>query len=80
MEQECIINSLGGKVANATEMQNERGFAMLKKIALTTLLLVTIVLIFNLVTMLAPNWQSNIRGQLALLDYWITLGYGSLIA
>lgn len=53
---------------------------MLKKIALAILLLVAIVLIFNLVTMLAPNWKSNIRVQLALLDYWFTLGYGSLIA
>ena len=53
---------------------------MLKKIALTVLVLVAIVLLFNLVTTLAPNWQGNLRMSLALLDYWLTLGYGSLVA
>ena len=53
---------------------------MLKKIALLSLVVVAIVMLFNLVTTLAPNWQSNLRISLALLDYWVTLGFGSLVA
>lgn len=52
----------------------------MKKIALFVLVVIAIVLLLNLVTTLAPNWQSNLRISLALLDYWVTLGFGSFVA
>jgi len=57
----------------------EKGY-FVKKIVLFVLVVTATVLLFNLVITLAPNWQSNLRVSLAMLDYWLTLGYGSFVA
>jgi len=57
----------------------EKGY-FVKKIVLFVLVVTAAVLLFNLVITLVPNWQSNLRVSLAMLDYWLTLGYGSFVA
>lgn len=53
---------------------------MLKKIALTILIIGIIILLFDLVVAIAPNWKSNIRISFAMVEYWVTLGFGSFVA
>jgi hypothetical protein len=53
---------------------------MLKKFALTVLVIVIVILLFNFVVTLAPDWKSNVRISLALVEYWVTLGFGSFVA
>lgn len=52
---------------------------MKRKIAISIMAFVAIILLFNLAISLFPNWESTVRIQLAILDYYVTLGYGTLV-
>ena len=52
---------------------------MKKKLAIAIAAFVAIILLFNLAITVFPDWNSNLRVQLAMLDYYVTLGYGTLI-